>query len=322
MKWTDFYLNYYDWSDGATIANISELEEIGPIQEVSTFLDSSEDKVVRSFLRRMQQLGERITPERILQISGSLPENTVIDLIREASSRGDTFTPEQMIELADYIDSDEIENMIHAYIASGKTFDFRQMIELADIVSESVTEDMIHSYLEQGGTFIPARILDFEGYVSEKVMTEMVLAWQGPFTRSEIEELDGLVDDEVLLDLDRKNGTHVLEEDEEEEDNWDDDLDDDLDEDDPDYDYADDSGEKPGFFSTLFGIGAANRIVNGGSGSSPQRFRIGQHVRVRYSGSEGTIVDILEGPPHQYMVSLHDGKKVEYYKEDQLEAAF
>ena len=330
MKWAEFYRGCEEWSDGATIARIAELEEIGPLKEVGCFLDFSEDKVLRSFFRRMQQLGVLWHPEEILQIRENLPEEFVEDLIRQASRRGEAFTPEQMLALADDVDPAVVEDMIHAYLASGKTFNFSHMIELADYVSESVTEDMIHGYLGQGGTFIPARILDFDGYVSEKVMTEMVLAWQGPFTRSEVEELDGLVDYDVLLDIDRKNGTHVLEDDEEDEDDeddWDEDLDDDFDEDDPDeddpdYDYADESGSKPGFFSTLFGIGAANSIINGIKDSDARKFSVGQHVRVRNSGSEGTVIDIIEGPPRQYMVSLHDGKKVECYYEKQLERCF
>ena len=48
----------------------------------------------------------------------------------------------------------------------------------------------------------------------------------------------------------------------------------------------------------------------------PARFRVGDQVRVRYRGQEGTIIDINAG---LYMVSLEDGKIVDSYPESSLE---
>lgn len=49
------------------------------------------------------------------------------------------------------------------------------------------------------------------------------------------------------------------------------------------------------------------------------RFKIGDHVRVKYRGQEGTIVDING---KLIMVSLDDGKYVDSYDESQLEKAW
>lgn len=50
-----------------------------------------------------------------------------------------------------------------------------------------------------------------------------------------------------------------------------------------------------------------------------RRFRIGDHVRVRYWGQEGTVVDING---NYYMVSLKDGRHVDSYREEELEKAW
>ncbi len=50
-----------------------------------------------------------------------------------------------------------------------------------------------------------------------------------------------------------------------------------------------------------------------------RRFRIGDHVRVRYRGQEGTVVDINGD---YYMVSLKDGRHVDSYREEELEKAW
>ena len=46
---------------------------------------------------------------------------------------------------------------------------------------------------------------------------------------------------------------------------------------------------------------------------------MGDHVRVKYRGQEGTIVDINE---NLYMVSMNDGGYVDSYSEDQIEKAW
>ncbi|MBO4389773.1 MAG: KOW motif-containing protein [Lachnospiraceae bacterium] len=50
--------------------------------------------------------------------------------------------------------------------------------------------------------------------------------------------------------------------------------------------------------------------------SKKRKFRVGDHVRVKYRGQEGYIIDI-NGP--LYMVSLKDGAFVDSYTESQLE---
>lgn len=50
-----------------------------------------------------------------------------------------------------------------------------------------------------------------------------------------------------------------------------------------------------------------------------RKFRVGDHVRVKYRRQEGTVVDINGD---LYMVSLKDGGYVDSYTESQLEKAW
>lgn len=54
-------------------------------------------------------------------------------------------------------------------------------------------------------------------------------------------------------------------------------------------------------------------------GKPARKFRVGDHVRVRYRGQEGTVIDINGD---LYMVSLKEGAHVDSYYEDQLERAW
>lgn len=71
--------------------------------------------------------------------------------------------------------------------------------------------------------------------------------------------------------------------------------------------------KKSGWFAFLGVLGDLNRAK-----SSPG-FRVGDHVRVKYRGQEGTIIDING---NLIMVSLDDGKHVDSYEASQLEEAW
>ncbi|WP_295362599.1 KOW motif-containing protein [uncultured Pseudoramibacter sp.] len=70
---------------------------------------------------------------------------------------------------------------------------------------------------------------------------------------------------------------------------------------------------KPGLLSFLEALGETKNF------KSSSGFRVGDHVRVKYRGQEGTIVDINGG---LIMVSLDDGGHVDSYDASQLEKAW
>ena len=114
------------------------------------------------------------------------------------------------------------------------------------------------------------------------------------FTPEELTELDGIVDHDILVTIDRRQGTQTF----------------DYDDDEP---FEEPLAEKgPG---KLFSALAFFSLMGDGKNKEP-RFRIGDHVQVRWRGQEGTIID-KNGS--LYMVSMNDGRIVESYKESQLE---
>ena len=81
--------------------------------------------------------------------------------------------------------------------------------------------------------------------------------------------------------------------------------------------------KKPGgFFSKMamaFGIGSGiHQGIKDAAGQPVRKFRVGNHVRVKYRGQEGTVIDINGD---LYMVSLSSGS-VDSYSENQLERAW
>lgn len=131
-----------------------------------------------------------------------------------------------------------------------------------------------------------------------------------------------MVDDDIVASLYKKKGYKIPDEYSFIDDS--DDFDEEYEDSEP---YVADStfAEKQpsGFFRRLamtFDVGhGISQGIKDATVPKPHKFRVGDHVRVRYRGQEGTIVDINGD---LYMVSLKDGGYVDSYSESQLERAW
>lgn len=176
---------------------------------------------------------------------------------------------------------------------------------------EEIVNRIAKKAIEQKIIFSAENILDLTNCMDSGLQGQMALQSVSAFSEEDIQSLEGSLDDEVIVKLYRVKGFKVPEV---------------FIDDEPQDDYEEvlESAKQPtGFFSKVamaFGIGAGiHQGIKDATGSKPKKFRVGDHVRVRYRGQEGTIVDINGD---LYMVSLKDGSYVDSFPESQLERAW
>lgn len=177
--------------------------------------------------------------------------------------------------------------------------------EVAEIVQmyydEKAASRLAKKAMAAGVRFTPTEIVDMQYSVNKECMNMLVATPMGDFTQEQVEELAFSMDDNIYADLEKRYC------------HFDDDDDDDSD----DAGEWTNPGKKPG---KLFGLFAFAGMASAqGSKNKAPRFRIGEHVRVRWRGQEGTIIDINGG---LYMVSLDDGRTVDSFPESALEKAW
>lgn len=177
--------------------------------------------------------------------------------------------------------------------------------EVAEIVQmyydEKAASHLAQKAMAAGVRFTSAEIVEMQGSVNKECMNRMVTTALGKFTQEQVEELVFSMDDGVYAELEKRychyDNDEPLVEDES------------L--------YREPESKTPG---KLFGfLTFAGMIAESDSRKKASRFRVGDRVRVRYCGQEGTIIDINGG---LYMVSLSDGAKVDSYPESDLEKAW
>lgn len=202
--------------------------------------------------------------------------------------------------------------------------DPEEIVECCQCINDKFAMRLLRKARAAGASFTIPQAIELWPYIDdEALMSEIVKTAVGSCSREELEELNGYVDDETISAVAEKFGLHdpnenaiwkpgVLQEQVD--------------------DLAESAGRlaenlnrmnkrlskkkrqrKPGLFAFLGVMGDAK------GSSQAHGFRIGDHVRVKYRGQEGTVVDINGS---LIMVSLDDGRHVDSYTASQLEKAW
>ena len=185
------------------------------------------------------------------------------------------------------------------------------MVEFT-MAHEDVVNRIARKAIEQNLIFSAENISDLTNCMDPDLQGKLALQSVKSFSKEDLNSLGGFLDDDIMAELYRKRGWTVP---------------DIL----ADYDEMDTSNEEDGydaeppkgFFSKLalaFGMGyGIKKGIESVQESRQQKYFVGDHVRVKYRGQEGTIIDINGD---LYMVSMDDGKYVDSFLESQIERAW
>ena len=301
MTWPDFYQHYDEWAESTQLKKISSLENIGPASEVADACN--------------YLCGERAADA----------------LVRKAIRLGLVFTPQDIIALDGTISEPVMELAVRKSLEVGQAYSFAEISQLDGVIDTPLLSKIVQQSLEQGHPFTPQQVIELSGIVEEDVLTQAAENCGGPFSRDQLDQLDGMIDSSVLEKIRLKQGLNNKEdgseekiEEEESGDSFCSDASDETDRWDenrikPNRKPARNQQKKrhTGLFTGLAIRAGIHDGVHGGSRRRNQ-FQIGDHVRVKYRGQEGTVIDINGS---LYVVSMADGR-VDSYSASDLERAW
>ena len=183
------------------------------------------------------------------------------------------------------------------------------MLDLA-FNHEDIVNRIARKAIEQKLVFTADDIINLTGNIDPFLQAQLAYQSVGSFSKEDLRSFEGYLDDDVIVQLYKLKGLKM--------------PDIFINDDDSEEASGEDFENKPsGFFSTLamaFGIGhGIQQGINDAVGKPIRKFRVGDRVRVRYRGQEGTVIDINGD---LYMVSMNSGAQVDSYYEDQLEKAW
>lgn len=301
MEWDDFYERAENWSKSTLSQRISSLKTIGEAWEISDIAELTKDQELNAkLIKKAMSLGAKFPFEEIMSFEGLVSKETICQMIDYALNHGESISADEILGFEGIVDQDTLDMLLHSMVNRKISLNAEELLELDGVVSKSVIDRAAL-----------ASTLQFSG--EDMGYLEDVLS---PRVHRELCEKNGFYEvDGEYRKLAKPPAKKTNKASEAKSRNL----------------YADSNteGEVPGIslwtllvalisfpFTLLFKIIRIFAFLSLFSGKKTEEFRVGDPVLVRYSQTEGRIIDINGS---HYMVSMYDGGKVDSYQAYELE---
>lgn len=309
MEWDDFYERAENWSKSTLSQRISSLKTIGEAWEISDIAELIKDQELNAkLIKKAMSLGAKFPFEDIMSFEGLVSKETICQMIDYALNHGESISTDEILGFEGIVDQDTLDMLLHSMVNRKISLNADDLLDLDGVVSKSVIDRAAL-----------ASTLQFSG--DDMAYLEDVLS---PRVHRALCEKNGLyeVDGEyrkLAKSPAKKNnkaseakskGLYEAAK---------------IDS----YSDSNTEGEVKGIslgallvalitfpFTLLFKILRIFAFFSLFSGKKTEEFCVGDPVLVRYSQTEGRIIDINGS---LIMVSMYDGGKVDSYQAYELE---
>ena len=309
MEWDDFYERAENWSKSTLSQRISSLKTIGEAWEISDIAELIKDQELNAkLIKKAMSLGAKFPFEDIVSFEGLVSKETICQMIDYALNHGESISADEILGFEGIVDQDTLDMLLHSMVNRKISLNADDLLDLDGVVSKSVIDRAAL-----------ASTLQFSG--EDMAYLENVLS---PQVHRALCEKNGLyeVDGEYrkLAKPPAKKNNKASEAKSKglyEAAQTDSSTDSDIEE------------KVPGIslwtllvamitfpFTLLFKIIRIFAFLSLFSGKKTEELRVGDPVLVRYSQTEGRIIDINGS---LIMVSMYDGGKVDSYQAYELE---
>lgn len=309
MEWDDFYERAENWSKSTLSQRISSLKTIGEAWEISDIAELIKDQELNAkLIKKAMSLGAKFPFEDIVSFEGLVSKEIICQMIDYALNHGESISADEILGFEGIVDQDTLDMLLHSMV--------NRKISLN-------TDDL----------------LDLDGVVSKSVIDRAALASTLQFSGDDMAYLEDVLSPRVHRALCEKNGLYEVDGEyrkltkppAKKNNNASEAKSKGLYEAAQIDSYSDSNteGEVPGIslwtllvamitfpFTLLFKMIRIFAFLSLFSGKKTEEFRVGDPVLVRYSQTEGRIIDINGS---LIMVSMYDGGKVDSYQAYELE---
>ena len=309
MEWDDFYERAENWSKSTLSQRISSLKTIGEAWEISDIAELIKDQELNAkLIKKAMSLGVKFPFEDIVSFEGLVSKETICQMIDYALNHGESITVDEILGFEGIVDRDTLDMLLHSMVNRKISLNAEELLELEGVASKSVID---RAALASKLQFSGEDMGDLEDVLSPRVHRALC-------EKNGLYEVDG--EYRKLAKPPAKKNNKASEAKSKglyEAAQTDSSTDSDIEE------------KVPGIslwtllvamitfpFTLLFKIIRIFAFLSLFSGKKTEEFRVGDPVLVRYSQTEGRIIDINGS---HYMVSMYDGGKVDSYQAYELE---
>ena len=313
MEWDDFYERAENWSKSTLSQRISSLKTIGEAWEISDIAELIKDQELNAkLIKKAMSLGVKFPFEDIVSFEGLVSKETICQMIDYALNHGESITVDEILGFEGIVDRDTLDMLLHSMVNRKISLNADDLLDLDGVVSKSVID---RAALASTLQFSGDDMAYLEDVLSPRVHRALC-------EKNGLYEMDG--EYRKLAKSPAKKNNKASEAKSKglyEAAQTDSSIDSSTD--------SNTEGEVPGIslwtllvalisfpFTLLFKIIRIFAFLSLFSGKKTEEFRVGDPVLVRYSQTEGRIIDINGS---LIMVSMYDGGKVDSYQAYELE---
>ena len=309
MEWDDFYERAENWRKSTLSQRISSLKTIGEAWEISDIAELIKDQELNAkLIKKAMSLGAKFPFEDILSFEGLVSKETICQMIDYALNHGESISTDEILGFEGIVDQDTLDMLLHSMVNRKISLNADDLLDLDGVVSKSVID---RAALASTLQFSGDDMAYLEDVLSPRVHRALC-------EKNSLYEMDGEYRKLVKPPAKKNNkASEAKSKDLYEAAQTDSSADSDI------------EGKVPGIslwtllvalitfpFTLLFKIIRIFAFLSLFSGKKTEEFRVGDPVLVRYSQTEGRIIDINGS---HFMVSMYDGGKVDSYQEYELE---
>lgn len=313
MEWDDFYERDENWSKSTLSQRISSLKTIGEAWEISDIAELIKDQELNAkLIKKAMSLGAKFPFEDIVSFEGLVSKETICQMIDYALNHGESISTDEILGFEGIVDQDTLDMLLHSMVNRKISLNADDLLDLDGVVSKSVID---RAALASTLQFSGDDMAYLEGVLSPRVHRELC-------AKNGLYEVDGeyrklakppAKKNNKASEARSKGLYEAAKIDSYSDSNTD----------------SNTEGAVPGIslwtllvalisfpFTLLFKIIRIFAFLSLFSGKKTEEFCVGDPVLVRYSQTEGRIIDINGS---LIMVSMYDGGKVDSYLEYELE---
>ena len=313
MEWDDFYERVENWSKSTLSQRISSLKTIGEAWEISDIAELIKDQALNAkLIKKAMSLGVKFPFEDIVSFEGLVSKETICQMIDYALNHGESISTDEILGFEGIVDQDTLDMLLHSMVNRKISLNADDLLDLDGVVSKSVID---RAALASTLQFSGDDMAYLEGVLSPRVHRELC-AKNGLYeVAGEYRKLakPPAKKNNKASEARSKGLYEAAKIDSYSDSNTD----------------SNTEGAVPGIslwtllvalisfpFTLLFKIIRIFAFLSLFSGKKTEEFCVGDPVLVRYSQTEGRIIDINGS---HFMVSMYDGGKVDSYQAYELE---
>ena len=309
MEWDDFYERAENWSKSTLSQRISSLKTIGEAWEISDIAELIKDQELNAkLIKKAMSLGAKFPFEDIMSFEGLVSKETICQMIDYALNHGESISTDEILGFEGIVDQDTLDMLLHSMVNRKISLNADDLLDLDGVVSKSVID---RAALASTLQFSGDDMAYLEDVLSPRVHRALC-------EKNGLYEMDGEYRKLAKSPAKKNNkaseakskGLYEAAK---------------IDS----YSDSNTEGEVKGIslgallvalitfpFTLLFKILRIFAFFSLFSGKKTEEFCVGDPVLVRYSQTEGRIIDINGS---LIMVSMYDGGKVDSYQAYELE---